>query len=490
MTTNTLAQKRRVAVFLLFSILAFQSPAEAQLTAFTYLGRLNDAAGPATGSYDLQFSLFDADAGGNSLAGALSYPATPVSNGLFTVAVDFGASWFDGSARWLEIAVRTNGGAAYNKLSPRQALTSAPYAIRAANAALASAVPAGAILGPMLAAGSVTAVKLAPGAVSQLSAPDGTHANAVSVNANGHVGVGTDTPQAPLHIIGHNGFPHLGVAAGNDAPFGAFMSLDATATTGGNDYLIFSTGGVAGEGQGKLVVKNQSTGAYALTADPLGNVGIGTTGPATRFHVASASPVNTFFDGSSGIGTWIALGNTAGGLQWNFISTGTNNGEGAGKLLMSPGPTLGGVYGSVVVLQPDGKVGIGTVNPTSALQVVGTVTATAFNTASDRNLKENFTNIDPRAVLDQVTALPLASWNFKGDPAATHLGPMAQDFHAAFSLGTDDRHIATVAADGVALAAIQGLNQKLTEELKRRDAENAELRRRLDTLEGTIRGRP
>jgi hypothetical protein len=65
----------------------------------------------------------------------------------------------------------------------------------------------------------------------------------------------------------------------------------------------------------------------------------------------------------------------------------------------------------------------------------------------------------------------------KSDAATPHLGPMAQDFRA------DDKHIATVDADGVALAAIQGLNQKLTEELKRRDTENAELRTRLERLE-------
>ena len=64
--------------------------------------------------------------------------------------------------------------------------------------------------------------------------------------------------------------------------------------------------------------------------------------------------------------------------------------------------------------------------------------------------------------------------------------PMAQDFHAAFDTGTDDKHIATVDADGVALAAIQELNQKLTDELKRRDAENTELKLRFEALERII----
>lgn len=63
---------------------------------------------------------------------------------------------------------------------------------------------------------------------------------------------------------------------------------------------------------------------------------------------------------------------------------------------------------------------------------------------------------------------------------------MAQDFYAAFNIGPDDKHIATVDEDGVALAAIQGLNQKLEAELNRRDAENAELKRQLDQLQTLV----
>ena len=67
------------------------------------------------------------------------------------------------------------------------------------------------------------------------------------------------------------------------------------------------------------------------------------------------------------------------------------------------------------------------------------------------------------------------------------MGPMAQDFYAAFGLGSGDTTITSLDPDGVALAAIQGLNQKLTEELKRRDRENAELKTRLEKLEGRLK---
>jgi len=91
--------------------------------------------------------------------------------------------------------------------------------------------------------------------------------------------------------------------------------------------------------------------------------------------------------------------------------------------------------------------------------------------------------VDAREILDKVTELPLSSWNFKGDNADTrHLGPMAQDFHAAFGLGNTDKGIATTDLDGVALAAIQGLNQRM----KDKDREIAALRAELESMKSMI----
>jgi hypothetical protein len=147
------------------------------------------------------------------------------------------------------------------------------------------------------------------------------------------------------------------------------------------------------------------------------------------------------------------------------------------------GTAVAGVSTNIVLYwRSSGRVGIGTNNPQSALHVVGTVTATAFNPPSDRNLKENFAPVSPRDVLAKVAALPISHWNFKGDAATPHVGPMAQDFHAAFGLGTDDKHIATVDADGVALAAIQGLNQKVEE----KEARIRELEKTMDELKQLV----
>ena len=81
---------------------------------------------------------------------------------------------------------------------------------------------------------------------------------------------------------------------------------------------------------------------------------------------------------------------------------------------------------------------------------------------SDRTTKENIHAIDPTEVLSKVVDLPISTWNYiRDENDTTHMGPMSQDFFAAFSLGSDDKSIAGMDKDGVALAAIQGLNQKV-----------------------------
>jgi hypothetical protein len=109
-----------------------------------------------------------------------------------------------------------------------------------------------------------------------------------------------------------------------------------------------------------------------------------------------------------------------------------------------------------------------------------------FGSLSDRNAKERFEPVNPRAVLDEVTSLPLSRWSYKTDPETRHLGPMAQDFFAAFELGTDDKHIGLGDEGGVALAAIQGLNEKVQSQNAELRAENAGLKQRLERLEKLV----
>ncbi len=105
----------------------------AQNTVFTYQGRLNLNGNPANGSYDLSFGLYATNSGGSLIGTALTNFAVPVSNGLFTTALQFDAS-FSGPSYWLDISVRTNGGGTFTELSPRQWVTPTPQAIFANSA--------------------------------------------------------------------------------------------------------------------------------------------------------------------------------------------------------------------------------------------------------------------------------------------------------------------------------------------------------------------
>jgi hypothetical protein len=108
-------------------------------------------------------------------------------------------------------------------------------------------------------------------------------------------------------------------------------------------------------------------------------------------------------------------------------------------------------------------------------------TAGAWTNASSRDQKENFTPVDGQAVLASLAEMPITTWNHKvEDPSIRHMGPVAQDFYAAFGLGASDTSIGTLDADGVALAAIQGLYSLAQEQDTRIQA----LEARVAALEG------
>jgi hypothetical protein len=150
----------------------------AQTAAFTYQGRLLDSGGPADGSYDLLLALADAQAGGHYVAGPITNAPVPVSKGLFTVTLEFGGRAFDGSARWLEIGVRTNGSSRpYTSVYPRQPISVTPYATFANTAATAvtatSLTPGAAIWSTNLVASSFQLARTGTVAASgTVSSPD------------------------------------------------------------------------------------------------------------------------------------------------------------------------------------------------------------------------------------------------------------------------------------------------------------------------------
>lgn len=117
----------------------------------------------------------------------------------------------------------------------------------------------------------------------------------------------------------------------------------------------------------------------------------------------------------------------------------------------------------------------------------GTVLALAYKYISDKNAKENFTSVNTLDILDKLASISIQSWNYKDDSSIVrHIGPTAQDFHSTFDLnGYDETHISSIDLHGVALAAIQGLNEKLKAENAELHANLAKLEARLTSLEST-----
>ena len=106
-----------------------------------------------------------------------------------------------------------------------------------------------------------------------------------------------------------------------------------------------------------------------------------------------------------------------------------------------------------------------------------------WNATSDRAAKTAITPINAQAILRKVAALPISSWQYLSEKGVRHIGPMSQDFKRLFAVGPDDRPITTINADGVALVAIQGLNQIV----QKKDAEITALKRRLAAIEKRLR---
>jgi Chaperone of endosialidase len=143
------------------------------------------------------------------------------------------------------------------------------------------------------------------------------------------------------------------------------------------------------------------------------------------------------------------------------------------------------IAANALVIRRNGFVGIGWPIPGSELDVNGTATMTVCRITSDRAMKERFEPVKPSDVLAKLASLPISTWVYTNAPRIRHIGPVAQDFAAAFAVGEDDKHIATVDADGVAFAAIQGLHQLVQE----KDARIQNLENRLNAVERLLESR-
>ena len=373
-----------------------------------------------------------------------------------------------------------------------------------------------------------------------LNAADGSPTDAVYVDNSGFVGIRTVVPAFPLEVVGNAKVTassyntvfatsssyqgNLGGLAGADAKCqeraaaagltGIYKAWLSDSTTDARDRLTH------GSRPYKLVDGTTIANNWADLTD-----------------ASLLAPINkTESGGTPAMWTWSSTltdGSKAGGAYCNDWTTtdpshlygafGVGRTDSSGEAWTHT--PSGGWYcenyqvlycfeqeqGSLFV---DGSLGVGTTSPARQLHTLGgarletngrwmevyddgtnliTTTTGAHLTlggvwtnASDRNLKENLAPVDGEEVLARLAEVPVTTWNYRAEnPSVRHMGPTAQDFYAAFGLGNSDRSIGTVDADGVALAAIQGLyaeNQALK-------AQVTDLEARLTALEQAHPGR-
>lgn len=204
---------------LAFGTLAVSAETDAVGTAFSYQGRLTIDGVPASGSYDIQFRLYDASISGTVLA-TTTATAQQVDKGVFTSMLDFGTAAFTGQQRWLEIAARQSGVGSYVTLSPRQEITPTPYAMYAMSGTPGPQGPPGA-QGPTGATG--------PQGPPGPSVPWIIAGSAIYYN-QGNVGINTTNPSALLHVLNGN------------------IKLESASGVGGDMYFTTAHGLISDQG--------------------------------------------------------------------------------------------------------------------------------------------------------------------------------------------------------------------------------------------------
>jgi hypothetical protein len=314
--------------------------APAQTTSFVYQGWLSDGGAAANGNYDLQFALFDSLSGGAQVGSTQTLNTVAVSNGVFTVGLDFGANAFNGANRFLEISARPSGAGSFTLLTPRQQITSTPYAVRSTSAGNAD------------------------------TATNATNA-ATATNATQLGGI------AASQYVQTND-SRLSDARSPTAGSANYIQ-NRTSQQSSTNFNIAGNGTAGGNLTGANLIANSS-------------LGIATSSFARQPSLQIGADVNALF----------TLSPSDGSPNAGFIRFGDNTGwklHIARNRESSVGALNSGTTGVLMTIQDNGRVGIGNDAPQARLDVRGDVklgnTGQFFATSGEENLRIVRGVVDP-----------------------------------------------------------------------------------------------
>ncbi len=319
----------------------------------------------------------------------------------------------------------------------------------------------------------ITANDLGSGGLNKLSIEDvsaltvpftiqgGAPSNSLYVGPTGKIGIRTSVPAADLHVVSGN-TPTLRLEQ-NVSSLNPAQTWDLA---GGIDRT-FSIRDLSAAANGSRQPLRIQPGApsSSIEVTATGFVGFGTPSPAAQLHL-----FGTGFE-TTATKLLVENANTGAAMPRELYEL-RNHGD-TGFIVndtTDPERWYFGTFnnGFIINNQANHPIVEYTFGPTGNLTISGTLTQN-----SDRETKTAIMAVDPAEILERVSGLPIATWQLKTDPERVkHLGPMAQDFSAAFGLGADDRHIAPADLASVSLAAIQALYAEV-QELKRENERQA-----------------
>ncbi|HEV8581506.1 MAG TPA: tail fiber domain-containing protein [Thermoanaerobaculia bacterium] len=282
--------------------------------------------------------------------------------------------------------------------------------------------------------------------------------NSLYVSPSGKIGVGTAVPAANVHVTSGN-TPSLRLEQNVSGGLPA-RTWDVAASD-----TAFAVKDATGATTPLQIQPGAPTNSLFLNAS--GYLGIGTSSPGVPLHLYRDT-------GSPSLANMLRITNR-GGIQFLLERLDGNSWQ------------FANFNSSFQISVPGSPVGQFNLVSNGDLQIGHDVYAHAFIPSSSRELKENFSPVNGREILVKLAAMPLKEWSFRTEPAKRHIGPVAEDFQAAFGLGQEGQGLNLTDVNGVTIAALQGLHAQVEDQrqtIEKQQALIRQLEERLSRLEG------